>query len=80
MAQPVYAYMAQPVHAGGLLDLQSVDEMLDSDQIGALGLDVQWQEPWDPHHRITAHPKSVCLLFAAQTLPEKPMCRTQSKV
>lgn len=33
--------------------------MIDSDEIGALGLDVHWQEPWDPNHAITNHPKSV---------------------
>ena len=49
-------------HAGGLLDLQAISDVLDSDQIGALGLDVQWQEPWDPTHCITTHPKSVIML------------------
>lgn len=43
--------------AGGLLDYDAVSSMLDSEQIGALGLDVQWQEPWDPEHFITNHPK-----------------------
>ena len=44
-------------HAGGLLDYDAVNDMLDTDVIGALGLDVQWQEPWDPQHYITNHPK-----------------------
>lgn len=44
-------------HAGGLLDYNAVNGMLDTDAIGALGLDVQWQEPWDPQHYITNHPK-----------------------
>ncbi|KAL3150379.1 hypothetical protein ABBQ32_000218 [Trebouxia sp. C0010 RCD-2024] len=44
---------------GGLLDLQAVTDMIDSDEIGALGLDVHWQEPWDPNHAITNHPKVV---------------------
>ncbi len=44
-------------HAGGLLDYDAVNDMLDTDAIGALGLDVQWQEPWDPQHYITNHPK-----------------------
>ena len=43
--------------AGGLLDYDAVSSMLDSDHLGALGLDVQWQEPWDPLDRITFHPK-----------------------
>ena len=44
-------------HAGGLLNYDAVNDMLDTDAIGALGLDVQWQEPWDPQHYITNHPK-----------------------
>ncbi len=44
-------------HAGGLLDYDAVNDMLDTDAIGALGVDVQWQEPWDPQHYITNHPK-----------------------
>ena len=42
---------------GGLLDYDAISSMLDSDQIGALGLDVQWQEPWEPDHFITKHDK-----------------------
>ncbi|KAA6423439.1 MAG: D-3-phosphoglycerate dehydrogenase [Trebouxia sp. A1-2] len=47
------------VARGGLLDYNAVNGMLDTDAIGALGLDVQWQEPWDPQHYITNHPKVV---------------------
>lgn len=54
------AILRSGCRAGGLLDLQAITDMIDSDAIGALGLDVHWQEPWDPTHSITNHPKSVC--------------------
>ena len=47
--------------------------MIDTDQIGALGLDVQWQEPWDPNHGITTHPKSVPMLPHLHTSASKPL-------
>ena len=47
--------------------------MIDSDQIGALGLDVQWQEPWDPNHGITTHPKSVPMLLHLHTSASRPL-------
>ena len=47
--------------------------MIDSDQIGALGLDVQWQEPWDPKHCITTHPKSVFMLPHLLTSAFRPL-------
>lgn len=52
-----HAHLTPGWHAGGLLDYEAVNDVLDSDQIGALGLDVQWQEPWDPEDSITKHPK-----------------------
>ena len=44
-------------NAGGLLNYDDVDNMLDSDHIAGLGLDVQWQEPLDPQDRMAKHPK-----------------------
>ena len=32
-------------------------EGLKSGQIGALGLDVQWQEPFDPEDFVAKHPR-----------------------
>lgn len=43
--------------AGGLLDYDAVVEGLASGKVGGLGLDVQWQEPFDPHDPLAAHPR-----------------------
>lgn len=43
--------------AGGLLDYESVKEGLQTGQIGHLGLDVQWIEPFDPEDWIAKHPR-----------------------
>ena len=43
--------------AGGLLDYDAVKEGLESGKIGALGLDVQWQEPIDPEDYFARHPR-----------------------
>ena len=61
---------------GGLLDYEAVNSMLDSDQIGALGLDVQWQEPWDPYHFITKHDKygTACLPVMGVLQHKAPAC------
>ena len=42
---------------GGLLDESAVIHYLENGKIGGLGLDVQWFEPFDPHHAIAQHPK-----------------------
>ncbi len=42
-------------HAGGLLDYDATRQGLDSGKIRALGLDVQWQEPFDPDDYIAKH-------------------------
>ncbi|CAL5221445.1 g3635 [Coccomyxa viridis] len=47
------------VARGGLLDYESVKEGLQSGQIGHLGLDVQWVEPFDPQDWIAQHPRVV---------------------
>lgn len=51
------------VFAGGLLDYESVKEGLQSGQIGHLGLDVQWEEPFDPQDWIAQHPRCAHLCF-----------------
>ncbi|CAK0780981.1 hypothetical protein CVIRNUC_005244 [Coccomyxa viridis] len=45
------------VARGGLLDYESVKEGLQTGQIGHLGLDVQWIEPFDPEDWIAKHPR-----------------------
>lgn len=45
------------VARGGLLDYSAVRDGLESGHIGALGLDVQWREPWDPQDYVSQHPK-----------------------
>jgi lactate dehydrogenase-like 2-hydroxyacid dehydrogenase len=43
---------------GGLIDYDAARRGLESGHIGGLGLDVQWQEPWDADDFIgAAHPK-----------------------
>jgi hypothetical protein len=52
--------------SGGLLDYEAVTAGLDDGRIGALGLDVQWQEPFDPDDPIAKHPRHSSSLL----LPE----------
>ncbi|GMH34351.1 hypothetical protein BSKO_02185 [Bryopsis sp. KO-2023] len=47
------------VARGGLLDYDAVRSALEDGQIGGLGLDVQWSEPFDPNDPIAKHPKVV---------------------
>ena len=44
------------VARGGLLDHGSVLRGLESGQIGGLGLDVHWTEPFDPSDPVAMHP------------------------
>lgn len=46
--------------AGGLLDYDAVLKELDG-KIGALGLDVQWSEPFDPDDPVAKHPRQAFL-------------------
>ena len=48
--------MGKQPSAGGLLDYDAVKQGLVDGRIGALGLDVQWQEPFNPHDFIAKHP------------------------
>ena len=56
--------------AGGLLDYDSVKEGLESEQIGHLGLDVQWSEPFDPCDWVAQHPRWVLLSLHFPTYPK----------
>ena len=47
------------VARGGLLDYDAVKSGLDSGKVGALGLDVQWEEPFDPADYVARHPSVV---------------------
>lgn len=47
------------VARGGLLDYDAMLDGLRSGHIGGLGLDVQWQEPFDPCDAIAQHPRVV---------------------
>ena len=42
-----------------LLDYDAVKSGLDSGKVGALGLDVQWEEPFDPADYVARHPSVV---------------------
>lgn len=45
--------------AGGLLDYEAVSTGLRTRKIGAVGLDVHWQEPFDPEDEIAKHPRCI---------------------
>ncbi|KAJ7532246.1 hypothetical protein O6H91_14G079600 [Diphasiastrum complanatum] len=47
------------VARGGLLDYASVKAALESGQLGGLGMDVAWYEPFDPADPLLEHPKVV---------------------
>ena len=53
---PSVHYLVGFVCAGGLLDYAAVLKELDG-KIGALGLDVQWSEPFDPDDPVAKHPR-----------------------
>lgn len=51
--------MPFPHLPGGLLDYDAMLQGLDTGHIGGLGLDVQWQEPFDPSDPLATHPRVV---------------------
>ena len=57
---------------GALLDYEATKRNLENGKIGALGLDVQWQEPFDPEDPIAKHPRSAQALL----IPAASCCRT----
>lgn len=60
------------MHAGGLLDYDAVKAGLESGHIGGLGLDVQWQEPFDPQDWIALHPRCAGLSARMQLVTHLP--------
>jgi phosphoglycerate dehydrogenase-like enzyme len=50
---------------GGIVDRASVEAALASGRLGGLGLDVFWEEPWDPDDPLWRHPHVVTLPHVA---------------
>lgn len=66
------ALAALPAHAlvvnvarGPIIDRAALDDALARGHLGGVGLDVFWQEPWDPRDPLFAHPKVVTLPHVA---------------
>ena len=57
--------------AGGLLDYNDVRAALHSGHIGGLGLDVQWEEPWDPEDPVSRHPNVLLTPHVAGAAPAR---------
>ncbi|HVV81984.1 MAG TPA: NAD(P)-dependent oxidoreductase [Kofleriaceae bacterium] len=62
------ALAALPAHAivvnvarGPIVDRAALEAALARGHLGGVGLDVFWQEPWDPRDPLFAHPKVVTL-------------------
>lgn len=50
---------------GPIIDRAALIEALATDRIGGVGLDVYWEEPWDPADPLFAHPRVVTLPHVA---------------
>ena len=66
------AFAALPPHAivvnaarGPIIDRAALEGALARGHLGGVGLDVYWQEPWDPRDPLFAHPKVVTLPHVA---------------
>jgi len=66
------ALAALPAHAllvnvarGPVIDRVALDAALARGHLGGVGLDVYWQEPWDPADPLYVHPKVVALPHVA---------------
>jgi phosphoglycerate dehydrogenase-like enzyme len=62
------ALAAMPPHAilvnvarGPVIDRDALQDALARGHLGGVGLDVYWQEPWDPEDPLYAHPRVVTL-------------------
>ncbi len=55
---------------GGILDRGAIEAALASGRLGGLGLDVFWEEPWDPADPLWAHPRVVTLPHIAGSTQE----------
>ncbi len=58
------------VARGAILDRAAVEASLASGHLGGLGLDVYWQEPWDPADPLWRHPRVVTLPHVAGSTEE----------
>lgn len=50
---------------GPIIDRAALEDALARGHLGGVGLDVFWQEPWDPRDPLYAHPKVVTLPHVA---------------
>ncbi|HUQ07964.1 MAG TPA: NAD(P)-dependent oxidoreductase [Kofleriaceae bacterium] len=53
------------VARGPVIDRDALQDALARGQLGGVGLDVYWQEPWDPADPLYAHPRVVTLPHVA---------------
>jgi phosphoglycerate dehydrogenase-like enzyme len=58
------------VARGGVLDRDAVQTALRDGKLGGLGLDVHWQEPWDPDDELYQDPRVVVLPHVAGATEE----------
>lgn len=55
---------------GPIIDRGALERALDSGRLGGVGLDVYWQEPWDPKDPLYAHPEVITLPHVAGSTEE----------
>lgn len=55
---------------GAIVDRPALEAALASGRLGGVGLDVYWQEPWDPADPLYAHPRVVALPHVAGSTVE----------
>jgi len=55
---------------GPIIDRSALEEALDSGQVGGLGLDTYWHEPWDPAEPLYARPNVIALPHIAGSTDE----------
>ena len=58
------------VARGGLLDYDAIKSGLDEGNIGGLGLDVQWHEPFDPDDFMANHPRCSFMVPPLRSVSE----------
>ncbi|MBP6630968.1 MAG: D-glycerate dehydrogenase [Kofleriaceae bacterium] len=58
------------VARGAVIDQDALREALATDRLGGVGLDVVWQEPWDPTDPLFHHPRVVVLPHVAGSTDE----------
>lgn len=55
---------------GPIIDRAALERALASGRLGGVGLDVYWQEPWDPADPLFAHPEVITLPHVAGSTEE----------